>query len=678
MAQLIPDHFLEKSLLAVQDAPDAPESVKVRVYRAIDDIAAKARSRVSPGLRVLRFFTDMPPFLAAAAALVLAISPLALYRLTAPSPLALAVRSAEGASTGDGRALAAGGMTRTGRSYRTGEGGHVSLSFERTLTFHLFERSAARIAEKGRAKGSLRFRLEQGAMYLSRAQAIPGREAIVSILDHEVRLMGTTLYAEFLSEETYRLICREGALEVHEATTKGALLSRVAAGAYVDMKADGTVLAQGSLESLPAGYREMFERLALLSLPGDEGLSPSAGPLPFRVLGLSGLSAGGLPDGAAVAGARPSNGDASPGGKPGVEAQNGNAASRPSDDSVVAAPEPPPFTVRSLGKLASFRPEGAQRTIGRTCALRDGRYALLYDGLYRLTDAGLVKRLPLAKAPAAAPLVAGDRTLVFFQDKVVSYGAGFDDPVETAFPREGSLQNGYEPALIGQDVIIPLQGSGLYRYSAASRSIELLEAEVFPAGPLALDGGYLASTFYKNKYSKRDMDGKAVWEYILPGRSYLDPLMDGSSFYLYAEDDAGQRIIVLDAKGAEARRIALPEPFVADLRMDRGMICGVSSKGNLLKVDPRGGTAAVVKRLYAGAMTSAQWRNLRLAVEGGRLATLTDEGDLEVFALPSFESVLRTRLPAGSPYDLQPFAVGNRFYAVGRGGEAYLAELASR
>jgi len=676
MAQPIPDRFLEKSLLAVQDALDAPESLRARVFRAIDDIAAKARSRVSPGLRFLRFFTDMPPVLAAAAALVLAISPMALYRLTAPSPLALAVRSAEGATAGRGRALAAGGVTRTGRSFRTGEGGHVSLSFERMLAFHLFERSSATVTEKGRAKGEIRFRLGSGAMYLSRARALPGREVAVSILDHEVRLMGTTLYAEFLSEKSYRLICREGALEIHAKGAKGALLSRVEAGAYVDMKADGTVIARGSLDSLPAEYRRMFERLALLSLPGDQGTAPSAGPLPFRILGLGGMGSSSGQGGDPVTGPlTPPDGEPT-GGRSGAD--DGHGASREPGSTMNATPEPPPFTVRSLGKLASFKPEGAQRTIGRICALKDGKYAILHDGLYRLTESGFEKRLPFAKPPAAAPLVVSGRVLVFYQDRLVSYAETLDDPVETLFPREGSLQNGYGPALVGQDVLIPLQGAGLYRYSPASRALDLAEAEVFPAGPLALDGGYLASTFYKNKYSKRGADGKVAWEYLLPGRSYLDPLTDGFSFYLYAEDDAGQSIIVLDGKGAETRRIALPESIVADLAIDRGVIFGVSSKGNLLRADPRAGTASIVKRLYAGTMTSAQWRNLRLAAEGGRLATLTDEGELEGFALPAFESVLKTRLPGGSPYDLQPFAVGNRFYAVGRGGETSAVELTVR
>jgi hypothetical protein len=629
MGKPVSDHFLEKALPIVENGSDAPVSLDGRVITLIDEKCSGAGFRASKAGRAIRRLSDMPPaILAAAAVLILFLTPFLVLRAAVARPLGLAVRSVENASGGAETELELGTVLKGGRVLRTGEKGHLTMTNGNALVLHLFEKSQMRIIDEKKLFG---IRLEKGGLYLARSRPLPGREPRIFIFEHSIHLMGTILYAEFLDTKSYRVMCREGLLEVRSSNAVSASLARIEGGNYADIASDGRILAAGRIESLPIGYTRMFEVLEPLSLDDQPEIDALLAALPYRIEKGS-----------------------FPAASPRLVSEND--------------PKKRIFAINEIGRLDSYHPETPQRTLGRSFTLHGERFLLLYDGVYAIRKAGLEKRLSFTRIPAAIPVAFTDGFLLFYQDGLVRYSNEFRSIQEIAYPKKGSLQNNYLPEMVGDSVLVPLQGAGLYRYHPENQNFETLDVSVFPASPILFEDGYLSATFYRNAYTRFGADGSKLWEYKLPGRSYVNPVVIGKEIFLYDEDDSGQKIIVLDASGKEIRAVRLPESLISDMAVSGNMIFVVSTKGNLFRVDCLTGKTTAIKRLYGEAMTSAQWRNASLTIDSGRLATLTSKGELELFGLPAMESLLKAQLPADSPFDLQPAVIGKRFYALNRSG----------
>jgi outer membrane protein assembly factor BamB len=633
MGKLVSDHFLEKVLPVVEDVPEAPASLQARVYAAIDDKRSSASFRARTGRKALRCILDAPPaILASVAALVLVFTPLLVYRAMSAPTLGLAVRSFKKATRGDDTAFALGSLLKGEEILRTEANGHLTASKGDAMILHLFEKSEVRLRE---SKKILGIHLEKGALYVSRRKPSPGREPRIFIFDQVISLVGTTLYVEKTEPEGYRLICQEGLLEVEESKRPGAVIARIAAGMYVDMASDARVLANGRLESLPGGYSAMFDAMKALSFVSGGKLSSVT--VPYR-----------------------------------IERETSQAAS--AQPTSVTDPEKPKYAIEAMGRLDSFKPDVAQRTFAKEFSVDGKIYAELYDGIYRISPKEFKKIVSFSRTPAAAPLLVSGDVLQFFQDGLTEYSKSFEKQRDIPYPKKGSIQNGYLPVLSDGCALVPLQGGGLYRFLTENGTFAIIDENVFPSTPIAFEKGFLMGTYYRNSYARLDAEHNRRWEYKLPGRSYVDPIALGDETYFYCEDDAGQKIIMLDGAGKAIKEITLPEPVVSDMATYAEGLLMVSSKGGLIKMDRRTGKASVVKRLYDRTLSSGEWRSLSLTIDSGRLITLASKGELEVFSLASMKSLLKVNISSDAAFEMQPIAIGNRFYAIDEKGGVFAVD----
>lgn len=627
MGKLVSDRFLGNVLSVVAEVREPPAALEARVYAAIDDTCSNRALRRRKPWRAVRFVLDAPPaLLAAFASLLFIVAPLLIVRFSIASPRGLTVKSMEEASSSEEKSLSLGSVLKGRETLRTGEKGHITVSMNDAIILHVFEKSEVRLQE---SKKSLGIRLVSGALYVSRRRSSSEREPLVFIFDQTVSLLGTTLYVEKTGNDTYRLICREGILEVHAGGKPEKKLVRIEAGEYVDVSASGRILEQGRMESLPGKYSAMFDALMALN-SRIEGASATP---PYRV-------------------------------EPETQPQ-----------AVAPQAEKPKYEIRMLSRLDSFAPETAQRCFAKPFSMKKESYVELYDGIYRLTPKRLIKVLSFTRTPAAPPLMVSGNLLLFFQDGIAIYSEGFEKRTELPFPGKGSLQNGYDPVFWDGSVLLPLQGLGLYRYLPETEAFEAVHDSVFPSTPIVLGKDVIVGTYYRNSYARMDANRKTVWEYPLPGRSYVNPLAVGEDEYLYCEDGAGQKIIRLGDSGKVLREMPLAEPVLSDMAAYADQLFLVSAKGNLFKLDLGSGRSELVKRLYDEALTNGEWRNLSITVDANRLIALTSKGELEIFALPGMASLLKARISSDAPFKMQPVAEGNRVYAINDAGAVFVMDI---
>jgi hypothetical protein len=243
-------------------------------------------------------------------------------------------------------------------------------------------------------------------------------------------------------------------------------------------------------------------------------------------------------------------------------------------------------------------------------------------------------------------------------------------------PKDGSIDHNFLPCAIDGNICLPVQNNGYYVLDpeAAGAGLRLLVKEPFPVGPRpAVAGGaalYIGS--YYNKYvGAVTASGGMVYQFKLNGSSAVNFVVADRSLFLYAVEPAGSFLVRLSEAGKETGRWPLPAALKADFRAAGSRLAGVSADGRLFVLDTVTGKNAVIDRIVKRELSSRQWRNLELCVDGNLLYAPTDRGSLLVVNLIRGQKEDEIFVKPGEEFYTAPFFFKGTLYAVANSGVVY-------
>jgi hypothetical protein len=626
------DNRIKELIRMGSDFTPIPRKTEERVLALI-----REKTTAAPRPSLFGIFRYSPVLGAAVAALVIlplaAVLAGALFFPGAEQVPLVAVSDKGGVVTGRETPLHAGVVLAEKDVIRTGPREQVALERKGLIDVQLFSNSVLELARFSDTRRELALRLTRGSMYIHKKNPEDRANPVtVGIDSFTFTLKGTRVYFAVDAARLVRVICYEGIIEATAASSKqGEVVLSLAAGESAVLKEDGT-WTRSTTVSLPEQALDADLRHGLPRLDFIKELPVAGAPLDRL---------------------------------PQTDTDAGETIA--------------PYTVTALGSIASQDPaEEGIRFYG--AAEAGGRLFLVNrQSVFTLEAKGVVARPGLVGQATfmVRPFPAGKFAAFVKPGAIVLV-----DPVDlkmthtVTLPKDGSIDHNFLPCAIDGNICLPVQNNGYYVLDpeAAGAGLRLLVKEPFPVGPRpAVAGGaalYIGS--YYNKYvGAVTASGGMVYQFKLNGSSAVNFVVADRSLFLYAVEPAGSFLVRLSEAGKETGRWPLPAALKADFRAAGSRLAGVSADGRLFVLDTVTGKNAVIDRIVKRELSSRQWRNLELCVDGNLLYAPTDRGSLLVVNLIRGQKEDEIFVKPGEEFYTAPFFFKGTLYAVANSGVVY-------